>query len=323
MPSKLHHYAWSGMHLAAGFEIPELPPFDLAPPARSWSLTLQIGRAPRRPGRTWFHRWRYPGGRRAVAFARDSAGYVLRFPGLADFDVRPQERQIDGYAAPDVPAHTVRHLLLDQVLPLIAGTPHSLALHGSVVGTSAGAIAFLGESGVGKSTLAAKLGRRGCTVLSDDCCLIERAGSAFIVVPSYPGVRLNDDSARAADADDRGEPVAHYSAKRRVTGGGFAFGHQALPLARVYVIGSRDTLERATKVSVSVATKRDAMYALIDYTFHLDVAYAPRIRETFELAADIVERHGVHQLAYPWSLGSSDVVADAVLADTLAAAPIA
>jgi len=45
------------------------------------------------------------------------------------------------------------------------------------------------------------------------------------------------------------------------------------------------------------------------------VGFAPRIRETFELAGDLVESHGVRGLVYPWRRGSTDRVADAVLAD--------
>jgi hypothetical protein len=129
--------------------------------------------AARRP-RRWFHRQRQPDGRRWLSFARYPGGYLLRFIGLADFDVRPAARQIHGYRTPVTPPHTFNHLLLDQVLPLAAGGPHRLALHASVVDVDGRAVAFLGASRQGKSTLAAALARRGHTLLSDDCCAAER-----------------------------------------------------------------------------------------------------------------------------------------------------
>lgn len=284
---------------------------------RQWRVLRHDGRAPRRPGRRWFHRWRFPDGRRWVAFARDRAGYVLRFPGLADFDVRPLEQAIDCYAPDGTPANTLRHLVLDQVLPLIVGTADSIALHGSVVAAGGGAIAFLGESGLGKSTLAAMLGRRGCAVLSDDCCLLVRERTGFFVVPSYAGVRLNPDSLDHAIGDARaGDHVSHYSQKRRVANRElFAFDPRPVPVARLYVIANHDRLEAASRIEITRPSKRDAMYALIDYTFHLDIGYAPRIRETFELAGEILDAHGVRQLSYPWDLAASDALADAVLED--------
>ena len=293
-------------------EFPELLP-NPDPDLRTWRIACRDGRAPRRPGRRWFHRWRFPDGRRWVAFARDPGGYILRFE-VADFDVRPGDQHIDCYPAADVPHNTLRHLVLDQVLPLIVGTTDSLALHGSVVGTEAGALAFLGESGLGKSTLAAKLGQRGCTVLSDDCCLLRRGTDHFMAVPSYPGVRLNPDSLRGVGLG--GELVSHYSDKRRIASAEVApFAGDPVPLARLYEVAPRDVLTQAREISITPASPRDAMYALIDYTFHLDIGHAPRLRETFELAGEIVERHGVRRLSFPWNLGASDAVVEAVLRD--------
>ena len=249
-----------------------------------------------------------------MAFARDAAGYVLRFPGLVDFDLRPRDRQIDCYPAAGLPDNTLRHLVLDQVLPLIVGTSDSLALHGSVAGMPGGALAFLGESGLGKSTLAARLGQRGCKVLSDDCCLLVRGASGFTVVPSYPGVRLNLDSLSPFKSD--GDPVAHYSDKRRLIHDTYLpFSDQPLPVARLYVLPPRAVLEQAEGITIEPCRRRDAMYALIDYTFHLDIEDAPRLRETFGLAGDLIERHGVRRLIFPWNLAASDAVAEAVLRD--------
>ena len=310
-------YRWCGLRLETEIEFPELAAAGVTPDGPAWVLTTAPGRAPRRGGRQWFHRWRNSDGRRWVAFARDPQGYVLRFPEIADFDVQPGERRIDSYTRAGTPAHTVRHLLLDQVLPLVVGAPDRIALHGSVVRTETGAIAFLGPSGLGKSTLAARLGRRGYPVLSDDCCLIVRAPGGFTVVPSYPGVRLKPDAIAQAFGGPRdGESVAHYSTKRRVGGRhDVPFDEQPVPLSRIYAIAPIESLRAARDVAIVQRTPRQGLYDLIDYTFHLDVGYAPRIRETFELAGDLVERHGVRGLVFPWTLGAIDRVADAVLAD--------
>ena len=323
--SDVRAYRWCGLTIRTDIDIPELVPAANAG-EREWVVRLGTGRAPRRDGRRWFHRWRFPDGRRWVAFARDPAGYLLRFPALADFDVRPAGRLIECYPQ-SAPPHTVRHLLLDQVLPLIVGTRDSLALHGSVVATSAGAIAFLGESGLGKSTLAATLGHRGCQVLSDDCCVLVRRSlgegglmkrqRGFCVVPSYPGVRLNPDSLqRTFGPDAGGDRVSHYSQKRRAGGRElFEFSEAEVPLRQLYVMATRAELDAAPAIAITQPSKRDAMYALIDFTFHLDIGCAPRIRETFELAGAILDHHRVRKLTFPWNLSESEMLADAVLND--------
>ena len=309
-------YRWGAHAIATEVDFPELLE-GAATDAPVWRFTLAAGGAPRRP-RRWFHHWRLPDGRRWVAFARDGSGYLLRFPQLADFHIELATRTIRGYRGAAAPLHTVRHLLLDQLLPLVAGGPDRLALHGSVVAFDRGAVAFLAGPGYGKSTLAVRLARRGQPLISDDCCLLRRVGGGFEAVPSYPGARLTPDAIGALFGEHSAlfEEVAHYTTKRRVaTEDAVPYCAHPVPLARIYVLGDMEQLQHAAAVCIGPQPKRAALFDLLNYTFHLDVGYAPRVREAFGLAADIVERHDVRRLIFPWAAGAADRVADAVLAD--------
>jgi len=309
-------YRWGALAIAADLDFPELPG-GAAAGAPVWQFSLSTGRAPRRT-RRWFHHWRLPDGRRWVAFARDGSGYLLRFPRLADFCVEVATRTISCYRTAETPIQTVRHLLLDQLLPLVAGGHDTLALHGSVVAFDGGAAAFLAGPGYGKSTLAARLARRGFPLISDDCCLLRRTVGGFEAVPSYPGVRLTPEAIGVLFGEHSAlfEQVAHYTTKRRVgIEDAVPYRVDPIPLARIYVLGEMDELQRAVGIAMRPQTKRAALFDLLNYTFHLDVGYAPRIREAFGLAADIVERHDVRRLVFPWANGAADLLADAVISD--------
>jgi len=314
-------YRWCDLAICTNFELPELSGAGGSPEtSNQWHVTLESGAPPERPHREWFHHWEFPDGRKWVAFARDEGGYLLRFPGLADFDIVPSARTIGGYPHPATPLHTVRHLLLDQVLPLVAGGRDQLALHGSAVAIGPGAVVFLGGSGYGKSTLAARLARPGRAVVTDDCCLVTRTASGFHVVPSYPGVRLGPDSVSDifGDADREYASVAHYTTKVRVAGEGphdLRFHAGGLPLTRIYVIGSMAELHAATSVAIERRTTRAALLDLLNYTFYLDVGDPVRLREGFQLAADVALRHDVRSLVFPWDLSKSGAVAEAILSD--------
>ena len=311
----LRHYRCYGLTIASDIAFPEELLAVVGHGHAAWQVRRHAELMAPRQSLEWFHRWQFPDGREWVAFGRDALGYLLRFPGIADFDVRPDQRTIDCFALTDVPEDTLQHLTLDQVMPLVLGTPASMALHGSSVATPAGAVIFLGESGLGKSTLAARLGRRGLAVLADDCALLRVGPAGFEVVPAYPGVRLHPDSVRTiSGAEMTSGPVAHYSTKRRIAAG-FAspFPKQAVPLARVYVISSREQLQRVDAITIEPMSKRDALYALTDFTFHLDINHIPRVRETFGLAGDLVDACELHVLEYPWDLGGTDAIVDAVL----------
>jgi len=314
-------YRWGDLAIRANFDLPELPGAGAFPEtSHEWQVTLESGAPPQRPHRDWFHHWEFPDGREWVAFARDEGGYLLRFPGLVDFDIVPSARTIGGYPHPATPLPTLRHLLLDQVLPLVAGGRDQLALHGSAVAIGPGAVVFLGGSGYGKSTLAARLAQPGRALVTDDCCLVTRTASGFTVVPSYPGVRLDPGSVSDifGDAGQRYASVAHYTTKVRVAGErphDLRFHDGRLPLARIYVIGSLAELHAATGVAIQRRTARAALFDLLNYTFHLDVGDPVRVREGFHLAADVALRHDVRSLVFPWDLSKSGAVADAILSD--------
>ncbi len=319
--SDVTSYRWCEFALRTSFDIPELPPVDASfRAAAEWRVTLAAGEPVERPEPTWFHHWDFPDGRRWVAFARYRGGYLLRFPSLADFDIAPEARTVTIYPQPATPPHTLRHLLLDQVLPLLAGGRERLSLHGSAVATDRGVLLFLGGSGYGKSTLAAQLARKGLALVSDDCCLLVRSGGSFDVVPSYPGVRLAPESVGQVfgDAGGRYASVAHYTTKLRVDGEqqrDLRFNDRRLPLSRIYVIEPPAGPDAPARVAVQSRSRRAALFDVLNYTFHLDVQDQVRIREAFDLATDVVLRYDVRSLAFPWELSKSAAVAEAVLSD--------
>ncbi|QNK48144.1 aldolase [Brevibacterium sp. PAMC23299] len=81
-----------------------------------------------------------------------------------------------------------------------------LPLHGSSVAIDGKAYAFVGQSGVGKSTLASAFIRKGYQLLSDDVIAISLSeGNIPMVEPSYPQQKLWEDS-----LNNFGMETAHY-----------------------------------------------------------------------------------------------------------------
>src|SRR5688572_18070372 len=74
-------------------------------------------------------------------------------------------------------ATTGYDFLLEFVLALVLRLRGIVCLHGAMVVMEGRAIVLGGHAGVGKSTLAAALGRRGHPVLTDDVAAVARSGS--------------------------------------------------------------------------------------------------------------------------------------------------
>lgn len=73
-----------------------------------------------------------------------------------------------------------QRLLVAQVLPFAAVLRGLEALHASAVAIDGEAVAFVGRSGAGKTSVAAALSRRGAAFLADDVLALERRGERLL-----------------------------------------------------------------------------------------------------------------------------------------------
>jgi hypothetical protein len=134
---------------------------------------------------------------------------------------------------------------LERIQVVIVGLPFAtllqqrgfLLLHGSCIEIDGGAIAFVGDSGMGKSTLAAALHARGHKLMVDDLIAIRFDDGHPVVQPGFPQFKLWRESVVALGGDpdelpqiDREIPkLAH-----RITEG---FSDPTpLPLRRIYLL---------------------------------------------------------------------------------------
>ena len=305
-------YSVAGLTLASEVPLPELA--SAAPDCHA-DWTFQLGSARARPPRgRWFHRWTAPHGRPWLSFGRDDGAYVLRFAHTATFRVSHATGTIVCEGAPRVPARTVRHLLLNQVLPL-ALTPSKCVLHAGAVVHCGGAIGFAGQTGAGKSTLSVALSRAGARMLCDDALVLEQRAESFVAVPTCRAARLWPDSVDALfnTGAESFPAVSHYNHKRIVHLLDGSYEDGGVPLRLLCVIAPRQELKRARGVDLRQLSPRDALMRLTPFVFHLDVRSAGHLRDSFERLATIVERVAVVELVYPWRLRAVSSTADQVL----------
>lgn len=128
-------------------------------------------------------------------FARHNYFY-LQIKNVAKYLVR-DGRHITIDPLPGAANEQVRIFLLGTSLGVLLHQRDILPLHGSAVATMKGCALFLGESGVGKSTIAAALSYHGLRIVTDDICAISFKNSKNIEVhSSYPQLKLCQDSTK-------------------------------------------------------------------------------------------------------------------------------
>lgn len=258
-----------------------------------------------------FYEWTFPDGTRAAEFYRLSNGYLLRFPGLADFEVEEQGLKVSCFPARDVIDATPEHLFQNQVLPVILGNAGGFVFHGGAVEIGDGAVAFIGQSGRGKSTLVASFASSGYRMLADDGLILEPCDGGFLVAPGQPSVRLWDDSEEIlSEADVERATALHFTTKTRfLAGSGLAYCDQRRPLRAAYFLGDGS----AGDVVFRKLSKAETLMGWTKHSFLLDVEDPAIVASHFQRVAAITDALVGYELDYPRRLEALGPVREAII----------
>jgi hypothetical protein len=251
----------------------------------------------------WFHHWGPSDDDRWVCFADLEGRYLLRFIKHADFLVSRDASVVQCHPLPGIPESTVRHLFLDQVLPVVLSARGELVMHSSAVVTPHGAVGFLGPSGMGKSTLAACFVESGSVLLTDDCLLIRESGGKAEAFPSYPGVRLWEESIQGIfERQPVLSDVAHYTEKRRVSfGDSSRFSTRPALLRRLFLLAEVEEDARPI-LSITPLRPRNGLMELVKNTYVLDIRDTKGLAARFDRLSRLAARGLVYELHIPRQL---------------------
>jgi hypothetical protein len=295
--------------LGSNIPLPELTRARLG----QWecSFSLMAGPGPCLASVEWHQRWHSTDGGTWLALGKLGSGYILQFREIASFIVSADFREIRCFPQSGIPLDTIRHLLLDQVLALILSRRGSLVLHGSAVVAPTGAIAFLGATGQGKSTIAASFSAQGFPFLTDDCFVLKREEDRILAVPSYPGLRLRPESLLAMFPHIPDLPqVDGYSVKKRLGAAEhFPFHAELVAVKRIYLLS-----EVSSGISIEPVQPRVALPELMKYTFVMDINHQGDMRDKFEALGAVAARSLCYRLAFQRDFALLPDVRRAILA---------
>jgi len=257
-----------------------------------------------------FHRFVFPDGTVWTEFYRVGLGYLLRFPGLADFEVSGDGSVVTAYPAETTDNVTMEHLYINQVVPLALSRQGRPSFHASVVTVPGGAVAFLGKTGMGKSTLAASFALENGEFLTDDSLLVEETEEGCLARPSHASLRLWEDSVDALVGDRlRLAAAISYSTKARLLAGDALSHHgEALPLLAAFLL----EWEGVSQVAVRTLEGADRQIAWVGNSFLLDIEDRSLLAEHFDWTHRIAAAVPTFALDYPRDYGMLPDVRDAI-----------
>ncbi len=295
-------YDYLGMALASRRVLPELRATDAKAAVR-----FEVRRERLRTGAIR-HRWRDELGQTTLCFARVREQDALLFPGVGVFQVEAD--RIRAFTCAD-PA-TVRHCLLDQVLPRFLARRRMVMLHAAAAQIAAGQAALLvGPSGAGKSTLLAEGLRQGARLLSDDCIHLSSSSGRLRCAAPYPSLRLYCDSRqRTGLAAQPTEAFAAGSDKRRI--GGFQSCREA-SVAAIFILA-----DRRGELALRPLRGAEALAALSRHLFAMNPNDLVEMRALFEvLGAHLRTGVPIIELQHPRRFGALPGLWEAVAAQSM------
>jgi hypothetical protein len=194
----------------------------------------------------------------------------------------------------------VRSYLLGSIFVVLCQQRGLLPLHASAIAGKSGVVAFLANSGQGKSTLAAHLAERGFPVVADDVCLIDTATpGAAMVIPTAPWLKLWRNSlqtlGRQAEGLDRvfsEDDKYRLPIKPELT---------SEPILHLVFLESEEVSATATRIEE--VTRVQAVPRLMDLTHHAYVLEATGQREeNFKRCSRVLSQASAYRLIRPWGL---------------------
>jgi len=177
-----HHYRVFGLSVAS-----ELPLPDLIPSDRVECPDVSIRRVATVQQPT----------EKIQGAAISEEGIVLNIPSAGRYLIRNgNEILVD--PDPSVSDRNMRLFLLGSAFGVLLHQRGILPLHANALVFSGRAVAFMGVSGAGKSTMAAWFHDRGYPILTDDVCAITIRSGVPLVQPGIPRLRLWRDALEAS-----------------------------------------------------------------------------------------------------------------------------
>jgi len=248
-----------------------------------------------------------------VTRLREGAIYLL-WPGLFEFLISADGSRIGWRNLDGTPREALQEYLLGQVLSFAMLVRGIEPLHATAVVVGGGAIAFLGDSGYGKSSLGASFVRENHPLLTDDVLVLERCGRQMLAHPGMPRIKLFPEMSGSMFQGREGTPMNRWTRKTIFALNAQQHQASAIPLRTLYVLSPPGKYREVTLRKMS---EREAFMSVLKNTFN-DVLLSPtRLKRQFEFARSIKTLVPVKALSYPRTVTALPRVVEAILSDQM------
>ena len=269
------HYFVFGLHLRSNLPLPGANPVNTS--TEACEIELHLGFPPcsdeanshRTEELTYVSRDTNAAGEPALRiFKVDDGAFVrLAYEDGTQFWLDGKRENIWATWPPTSSIENAASYLLGPILGLMLRLRGVTCLHASAVAFEDRSVAFVGQTGAGKSTTAAAFVRQGHGAISDDIVALTEREGVLHVMPAYPHLCLWPESVRMLyDSPEALPRLLPDWDKRRLALGeeGARFESRCLPLGAIYVLNER---RPSPAPYVEALRPQNALLALVADTY--------------------------------------------------------
>lgn len=226
----------------------------------------------------------------------------LLFPHQADFLL--QAERISCHILDENELPVIETNILAAVLAAWLEQRGVLTLHASAVTLNGQGLAFLSQSGNGKTGLCLALVHAGHPMLSDDILPLMEQNSVFYGQPAFPTMRIHPDEAQYfLGAYEHFQRVNPRIEKRLVpvgTGELSSFAPAPAPMRGLFILQRRDPAQLGEEIEIKPFPRAQAAVELVRHSFTARLAAALGWQaRRLDAFARLLRQAPVYQLSYP------------------------
>ncbi len=189
----------------------------------------------------------------------------------------------------------IKQYILGPALAVLLHLHGYLVLHGSSIGSEDHAFAFLGHSGIGKSTITAMMYSLGYQFISDDYVVLKKNKDRWVVMPGVPVSKLWPEA-----LDLLGEKAVNYSKvhskiEKRKKSINKKLVKKPMPLKKVYILDDSVNLSAVCRPAgarntITPFISQAKVPQLVKHTFVANLLYNKTMRVHFLQCADLAKQ---------------------------------
>lgn len=251
------------------------------------------------------------------SLGRLSDGSVYaRWPKVGEFLVSNNGLQIHCRQADVAHTESFQVYLLGQALSFALVKCGFEPIHATVIDVHGEAVVFLGDSGFGKSTLAASFISAGYSVLTDDLLMMRITDDGILAYPGPARIKLFPANAKSFLGEAaRGVRMNPDTEKLIIPLNERQTCSTPLPVAAVYSLAAPRDRYRKQSIRIEPLSPRESFMELVKNTFNRRILDADRLTRQLAQTARLSTLLSVRRLTIPRDLGQLPSVRNAILTD--------